>query len=722
MAFAALTVGLAGIACSDRGNARPASGEPAPGLGAELEAVTGAHTRVVWATHQNKEKGDPYMAGNSHLLVGFDSRDGEGVRIFLEKKDNYSRPLITPDGKSIIYSDKNIERKGGKKLYKPEIFVLPWGGGRDEVEKLGKGLAVDVWRDPETGRQWVYGIDKMAPSDRVSPEGGELFRFPLDAPKEREVVFKGKISPDNVQVSRDGRTASGLFPWPKGGIIDLESGKWRQNAHGCWPSIAPDDSGISWVFDGAHRTARMFGPAGRKRWAVKLNTGPGIDGSEVYHPRWSNDPRIITVTGPYGGSAKSGNPISKSAPTADVYVGRFDDRLTKVEKWVRLTDDDLGDFYPDVWVSGGEEIKLAAASIVGSEEGEGTEADGGGDAVAAAWPGAEDALAFRWLHDQAENRIGDRDCSVAARGIGRFGRGYGMLVDGGWYEVDAESAGALHGVIAAGDGVSISFVLSDDGPPTSGQTVALAALASASGAPLVAIHRTPEGVALRRGDQDVLTADWAEADGDARAMPGTSWTATLSGTDAALFCDGEIVAESEEAPPFELPDGALRLAFGDPGGDPAYRGRLAGVTVHGGTLDAESVAGLHAGAAKAVAEAEGGDPPSRLVVRGKLVEAAAMPSVESLDTYSRALFDFTYEVEEVVAGEYSEPRIVVWHWAILDRQPLPDALREIGRTYELVVEPASAHPELEGERRTETTSEFSLDPFYDVATPPKPGT
>ena len=36
-----------------------------------------------------------------------------------------------------------------------------------------------------------------------------------------------------------------------------------------------------------------------ERWRVNINNAPGIDGYEVYHPRWANHPRFLTITGPY---------------------------------------------------------------------------------------------------------------------------------------------------------------------------------------------------------------------------------------------------------------------------------------------------------------------------------------------------------------------------------------------------------------------------------------
>ena len=107
----------------------------------------------------------------------------------------------------------------------------------------------------------------------------------------------------------------------------------------------------------------------------------------------------------------------------------------------------------------------------------------------------------------------------------------------------------------------------------------------------------------------------------------------------------------------------------------------------------------------------------RLKLRGRLIESAGMPTVESLDTYRRALIDCRYQVEEVVEGDYREREIVVWHWAILDRRQVRGMPRTAGDVYDLEVELADGHPQLAGERRSQTSELNFLDPYYDVSTP-----
>src|SRR5687767_13038006 len=68
-----------------------------------LRAFTGAHTRVVWVQQDGK---DPEAVGDGLVLMGFDSDDGRGERVILGERGSYVKPLITPDGRRIVYSTR----------------------------------------------------------------------------------------------------------------------------------------------------------------------------------------------------------------------------------------------------------------------------------------------------------------------------------------------------------------------------------------------------------------------------------------------------------------------------------------------------------------------------------------------------------------------------------------------------------------------------------------
>ena len=110
-------------------------------------------------------------------------------------------------------------------------------------------------------------------------------------------------------------------------------------------------------------------------------------------------------------------------------------------------------------------------------------------------------------------------------------------------------------------------------------------------------------------------------------------------------------------------------------------------------------------------------PPVRLKV--KLTEATE-PDMDQLASYTRMLVDHTYEVVEVLEGKFKEPTIVVLHWAVLDRKPVPGIPRDIGQVYEVTVETVESHPEVDSELQI-TGSTDPLAPLYlDVGTPATP--
>ena len=59
---------------------------------------------MVWVTDARNK--DSFAERNQLQLVGYDSRDGKGERIICAERANYYRPLITPDGERIVFSNR----------------------------------------------------------------------------------------------------------------------------------------------------------------------------------------------------------------------------------------------------------------------------------------------------------------------------------------------------------------------------------------------------------------------------------------------------------------------------------------------------------------------------------------------------------------------------------------------------------------------------------------
>ncbi len=668
---------LAGIlaACGESVSAPAADGGDE-----RLESVTGGHTRVVWMWHQAKKKAGEYSNdthgnGRSHFLMGLDSRDGLGARKLIGKMGNWSRPMLSPDGKTVVYTDKNVKRKKGMKHFSPVIYALPWGKPLSEARKIGKGHGVDVWADPQDGVVYVYAIDNLRPTKRFATGGKRMQRYRLDGKKGefeygREILFEEEISLDNFQLTRDGRTASGQFPWPNGGTIDMESGEWTKHAQGCWTSIAPDDSGVMWVFDGAHRNARMFGSQGKVSWKTAIDSHPDFLGLEVYHPRWSNHPRVITLTGPYGTTARGGNQISKGGNEAEIFVGRFSENLREVEDWVKLTENSTGDYYPDVWVAGGEAVSLDLAKLgTAAQPSSGAESDEAGVETV-----------FRWRDGNGDNKIGKRRITVEPVGTARLGYQFQMLLDGGRFVVDEESTQAVQKLMAGDAAWSVSFVLEEAGAPK-----APAVLVDLSG---TALFRMPGGIGY--GDTFLPISK----------IGMHTYTLTISGKKLiAAAIDGKLVKLDQFSGSAPV-NATAGISFGSEMNWPmGYQAGISDITLASGILEP-----------RPAAESRQPKPP-QIRIRAKLIEKQPTPTSIERDTYVRSLVHYTYAVEEVLEGDFKDQEVAVWHWVVLDDRETAGLPEILGETYELTIEPAEApyHKELDGELSTQPFTDLYLD-------------
>jgi hypothetical protein len=334
----------------------------------EVRAFTGAHTRVVWVQGDGT---DPYAAGQNLVLMGFDSDDGQGERVIVGERQSYVKPLLTPRGDRIVFSTSPVLDGG------PAVFIVNWDG--TGLRRLASGFALTLWASPLDGSEWVYlGTDNEEYNFKT------VSRFPIDDPSATELVWNQTlVSGDTFQVSADGRFAGGLFPWPEAGIAELPNRSWRKVGEGCWTAMSTVRGPLFWYFDGAHRNLLMFDQRTENRWTIPINTAPGFDNPEVYHPRWTNHPRFLAMSGPYdrGGA----NQVRSGGTQAEIWLGRFSEDFSAVEGWVRVTHNEGGDSYPDVWIDRDRSPHAARASgPIGPAPTPAPDRPGAGDSAAGA--------------------------------------------------------------------------------------------------------------------------------------------------------------------------------------------------------------------------------------------------------------------------------------------------------------------------------------------------
>ena len=174
-----------------------------------LRLTGGRRVRLVWS---EVNSADDLMVtnGRSTLMYGLDTGEEGGQRLIFEDKSGYSKPIFTPSGQQILYTNQQT----GK------CYLVNWDGkGRRE---FAKGFASDCWQDPATGIVWVYVRNSVGNSN------GAMVRRRLDKPEVVETVWdkspNGNATVPWFRTSADGKYAADAFPWPKCGLADLSKG------------------------------------------------------------------------------------------------------------------------------------------------------------------------------------------------------------------------------------------------------------------------------------------------------------------------------------------------------------------------------------------------------------------------------------------------------------------------------------------------------------------
>ncbi|RPI87789.1 MAG: hypothetical protein EHM42_04900 [Planctomycetaceae bacterium] len=663
--------------------------EPGATGGVGLEEMTGAHSRLVWVQDQSDAQTDTLARGKKLRLMGIDSRDGRGERALRGSIQNYAKPLLTPDGSQVVYSDHFADK----------VFVVDWESGRQR--EVCDGFALDVWADPVSGTTWVYTASRANPRENYIYRG--VRRVRLDQPKVVEPVWdKTLVGPDNFQLSADGLHAAGEFPWPDAGVADLARQDWEKRATGCWASLAPDNSGLSAVFDGPHRNWQLQARSNSRRWSVALNQAPGIDNHEVFHPRWSNHVSHVVMTGPYAIQGTV-NVISGGGPGVEVYVGRLSNDFQRIESWRQITANRRGDFHPDLWVAGGEHSSVPA-SVVGTPE----------LAERPRWPAAPERCVYLWRDSRSQNEVRDakgaiQNCGVEARGAAHFDRRFAMFCRGGWFEAAGGAPQALERC-AAGNAYSLELLMTPD------------SVARTANGPIMAIVDSaglPQLVIEQEGAQVYVRASGPSTGRPIRLLLGTLSSSrphhlalTVESGKPRAWWDGSPVRLGRTRLPSSRPwrDGSLR--FGSTGTTTNHwHGRIERVFLSDNALDSATVTADHRLIQEEIADRR---PAAQIRLRGVVKQTTPEPSPAAVAPYRRALVLHHVRVEQVVSGRLTASDILLARWGLLDGRKVGGAVPAVDETIDLLVEPLLDHPELESERQLIEVDEFDLPAYYDV--------
>lgn len=678
------------------GGAAPA--DPA----AALRELAGGRARVAWLRRHGESAtfSEDLDAGGA-VVMGLDAAGG-APRVVVAEPGEYEAPMFVPDGETVLVTDRKAKR----------ILAAGWKTGA--VRTVREGYLADVWRDPAGGRTWIYFKERYRWDD-ADTKAEPLFRAPLDDPSASVTVWNSSvIEGHGFQVSGDGRRAAGLFPWPEGGMADLAAGTWAKVASGCWTSISPDDSGRMWVFSGTHRHVQMLDPGAAAARDVPINTPPGIEGRKVYHPRWSDHPRFLCVTGPY----RDIDPRLIPGESPEVFVGRFDPAYGDVEAWARITHDDFVDGSPELWTGFRPPRPKRTGPSLASRAGRWMTGLFGGSG---GWPGREDGLVFAWADGSVNNVVrgpggASLACGASPRGRARYGAGWAMDLSGGAFLAGDEAGARLLEACRKSNELFVEALVTPDRMDQTGPA-RIVTFSTDPGTRNFTLGQQDDRLIFRlrtpatgpNGTNPETAVGRLKAAGRTHHVLVTYRPGRLLG-----WIDGDKTLDSIAV----LGDFSNwephHLLFGDEWtGERDWAGRVEAAAVGARFVSDEEAALRWRWAAKRLA---GHRPIPRAVVEAALVEAGPVPSPDSIAPYRRALVAHVFEVRQVLSGTVPRKRILVARWAILDGEVLPDAAPE-GGVRRLVLEPFDAHRELKGERLVLEVSDLEAPLFLDASGP-----
>ncbi len=677
--------------------AETARAADAKALSKKLAAFTGARTKVVWSQYQKDTATDPRSNNTGHLLMGLDTQDPLGARAVSAKPDNYTRPILSSDGETILFTQKTVTWDAqDAKHYSVSILRTDWKGSAPS--KINDGYAVDTWKDPKTRIEWVYAVRDIIASPAVSLQAKKLIRFQLDHPDEEELVWdQTPVSPDNIQLSRNGRRASGQFPWPDAGHFVLgETSTFTKRGTGSWPSLAPDNSYVSWILDDQNQNLTLFPADDAAPWSVPLTASGDLSKGSINHPSWSNHPRFIALTGPYlpAANPSEGSAIGTGGLSSEVFIGKFSEKLDQIEDWFRITDNALNDNYPDVWIEGGDTAALATFAQA---------SDAPPAAPVTPWPASQEGLVFLWQRGDAKNHLAlsggrDLDCTLDLHGAARFGRSHEMLLDAGTFEPKADVTTIIADALQSAMPLAVGFILHIEGE-----------VKSAHGTLATFPHLR---LTLRDG---IISAETSSGIIGVGPVQGSVCHVTASAGDTGYSvtlqeADGKSTTKISAARPRQAPGRPVVVSFG--GGSGAGIG-MSHVTVFARKLTADEIQAN----ASVLASLPVPTLSTTLKLRGKLLQSSSPPAPGSGGAHGGALIESLYEITKVIEGEASAKQILVRHWAVMDGKPVRGLPRKTGLEYDLLVQPFSDHPQFKSIPCPALDPKPALEPWLDITTP-----
>ncbi|NQT20177.1 MAG: PKD domain-containing protein [Planctomycetes bacterium] len=148
-----------------------------------------------------------------------------------------------------------------------------------------------------------------------------------------------------------------------------------------------------------------------------------------------------------------------------------------------------------------------------------------------------------------------------------------------------------------------------------------------------------------------------------------------------------------------------------PGRHTPWRGMVEGVALFSRAVSAEDAAQDFAAYTKIMGSRK---TVPQIELRARLVAKSKIPRPADIVPYRSALVVNEYDVIMVRFGKYTEKKVRVAEWGLLDTQPTQVAKAEIGSLADITLEAYTDHPELDGQVLRNTLDEnFDLTLYVD---------
>lgn len=316
----------------------------------EILALTGGvRAKFVWINRAEPGADEKFSATSAKAQLMFLDTDAGKARVLQPAGNGYCDPTITRDGERVIWSERGAKTS----------FILDLASGTKSVlSKDPECWYVLCTRYDEPSKTDViyayngaYGEHEINVADDAKPH--PVYCFPLDkGPSAKQIVWnKTPIDARAFTVSADGTMAAACFPWPKAGIAKLPNGGYdvfNGDPLGCNPCMAPDSSHRFFFMEGDHISIYLWDdPQSDTKKTMRVTGMPGNnDKDTAWRPRWTNHIRYLAISSPLGDE-------QDWLHLDEVYVGRFDEKFTKIESWVQITQNKSRDIDLCGWFANG---------------------------------------------------------------------------------------------------------------------------------------------------------------------------------------------------------------------------------------------------------------------------------------------------------------------------------------------------------------------------------